>query len=373
MNRICIKHKVFFFTLSMFLVASCGPKSKTEQVASTSEAKDSLPTTVEKPKVGNSLSIVQPEKKETIMVVTPKKPATPTKPKAEIKRKLPKTPVTVPTQPVAKEAPPVIKKAIETKPTVSTPEKPPPPKADSATAKKPELKSKGKPYYFKVVRKEDGKEISSSLQLQEAIGATQYQLVKSGEVVYLEAPKNRRGSYTIVAMLPGYRQSSLVFVYTNPPIQTGPNNEEIITLTLDKARAGDYIDFNNVRFFLNTSLMRPVSKNELDELANLLKENVNYKIRIYGYCNGTHDRESYTKGTSPEFFALDSKGNKKETISSKELSLARAETVKEYLTQQGIEGSRLRTKGEGGKVPLYPEGGTLGQYNDRVEVEFVKN
>jgi len=30
-------------------------------------------------------------------------------------------------------------------------------------------------------------------------------------------------------------------------------------------------------------------------------------------------------------------------------------------------------KGEGGKVPLYPEGGTLGQYNDRIEVEFVKN
>jgi outer membrane protein OmpA-like peptidoglycan-associated protein len=78
-------------------------------------------------------------------------------------------------------------------------------------------------------------------------------------------------------------------------------------------------------------------------------------------------------GTSTEFFALDPKGNKKETITSKELSVARAESVKAYLIQQGIDASRISTKGEGGRVPLYPESGTLGQYNDRVEVEFVKN
>jgi outer membrane protein OmpA-like peptidoglycan-associated protein len=176
-----------------------------------------------------------------------------------------------------------------------------------------------------------------------------------------------------VALLPGYRQSSLVFGYFNPPIATGAKNEEIITLTLDKARAGDYIDFNNVHFFKNTSIMRPVSQAELDELVNLLKENLKYKIKIYGYCNGTQDRESYTMGTSTNFFAMDPKANKKETISSKELSVARAENVKAYLVKQGVDPSRINTKGEGGKVPLYLESGTLSQYNDRIEIEFVKN
>ncbi len=121
----------------------------------------------------------------------------------------------------------------------------------------------------------------------------------------------KRRAYTIAALLPGYRQSSLVFGYFNPPIATGPKNEEIVTLTLDRARAGDYIDFNNVHFVKNASILRPVSQAELDELVNLLKENPKYKIKIYGFCNGTQDRESYTMGTSTNFFAMDPKPIKK--------------------------------------------------------------
>jgi len=47
--------------------------------------------------------------------------------------------------------------------------------------------------------------------------------------------------------------------------------------------------------------------------------------------------------------------------------------VKAYLVQQGVEANRISTKGEGGAVPLYAEDGTLGERNDRVEVEFVKH
>jgi outer membrane protein OmpA-like peptidoglycan-associated protein len=250
------------------------------------------------------------------------------------------------------------------------------PKIDSTLLKKPvpEVKKpKGKPFYFKTVSKADGKELFGNLQLQEAVGASQYQAIKSGEIVYLEAPKNKKGSYNIMAQLPGYKQSSIIFAYADPSVEKGTQNEEIITLTLDKARKGDYIDFNNVHFVKNASVMEPEAQNELDGLITLLKENTKYKIKIHGHCNGKQDRESYTMGTSTNFFAMDPTGNKKETITSKELSLARAETVKAYLVQQGIEADRISTKGEGGKVPLYPEGGTQGPYNDRVEVEFVKN
>jgi outer membrane protein OmpA-like peptidoglycan-associated protein len=119
--------------------------------------------------------------------------------------------------------------------------------------------------------------------------------------------------------------------------------------------------------------MQPESQNELDALASVLKENPKYKIKIFGFVNKKQSRETLTMGTSTQFFALDSKTNKRATISAKELSLARAETIKAYLVQQGIEANRLSTKGEGGAVPLYPEDGTLGERNDRVEVEFVKH
>jgi len=372
--------KTLFLFLIFLWTTSCGPKSRTEQpVTKVDNTKDSL-AKISKPKVEDPITVIQPEKKDNKLSVPQKRPIKKIAIAPEVKKEQPKETVVEPVRQVVKEPvtetpPPKLKEEpVETPPVkVKEPEKVQPAKVDSSLASKPKAKPKGKPFYFKVVRKEDGKEISGSLQLQEAIGASQYQLVKSGEIVYLEQPRNKRGAYNIVALLPGYRQSSLIFGYNNPPIETGPNNEEIITLTLDKAKAGDFIDFNNVHFLKNTSIMRPVSKNELDELAVLLKENSKYKIKIYGYCNGTQARESYTMGTSTDFFALDPKGNKKETISSKELSLARAETVKAYLVQQGIDAKRIGTKGEGGKVPLYLEGGTLGQYNDRVEVEFVKN
>ena len=237
-----------------------------------------------------------------------------------------------------------------------------------AVVKKP----KGKPFYFKVVSKDDGKELFGNIQLAEAVGATQYRLIKSGEITYLEAPANKNSAYGIVTQIPGYKESLLSFNYADPQGEKGSQNEEIITLTLEKASKGDYIDFNNVHFFKNTSIMQPQSQNELDALVRIMKDNPKYKIKIYGYVNGKKSRETATMGTSTKFFAFD-KGNKKGTLSAKELSLACAETVKAYLVQEGIEANRMSTKGEGGAVPIYPETGNLSHLNDRVEVEFVKN
>jgi outer membrane protein OmpA-like peptidoglycan-associated protein len=271
---------------------------------------------------------------------------------------------------------PVKEPVIETPPVKDTVQVAPP-KIDSTLIKKPEpevKKTKGKPFYFKTVSKADGKELFGNLQIQEAANSSQYQLIKTGEVVYLEAPKNKKGSYNIIPQVLGYEQPTHVFNYTDQVgAEKGPEGETIITLTLGNSKRGEYADFNNVHFFKNTSILQPESQDELDGLVNLMKENLRYKIKIHGHCNGTQVRESYTMGTSSKFFVMDPAGNKKETISSKDLSYARAETVRAYLVQQGIDGERITTKGEGGKAPLYPEGGTLGQYNDRVEVEFVKN
>jgi outer membrane protein OmpA-like peptidoglycan-associated protein len=372
--------KSLFFCLGV-LVASCNPKAKTEEVSSPpmDSAKHPVEQVIE-PTKKDSVAIAEPEKKAT-PAVTPQKQVQQTI-KVEIKKSQKKTetekkPLTEPTpaKETIAETPPTKEIVVETPP-VKELVKTETPKADTTTAIKQNTdvsKTKGKPYYFKVLRKEDGKEIFGDLQLQEAIGAKQYQLVKSGEIIYLEAPKNKRGSYNLVALLPGYKEASLIFLYNNPPIETGPKNEEIITLVLDKAKSGDYVDFNNVHFFKNASILRPASKNELDQLVFLLKDNPRYKIRIHGHCNGTQDRESYLMGTSTDFFAMNPKGNKKITISAKDLSQARAETVRDYLVQQGIDPERIAVKAEGGKMPMYPESGTLGQYNDRVEVEFTKH
>ncbi|MBS1681272.1 MAG: OmpA family protein [Bacteroidetes bacterium] len=356
-------------TALIFIAVSCSQKKSTDEKPIASVKTDSLatvPKKVEKPQV----TAEKTEKK--LPNPPPPQKTVKAKPAREIKKQVTKNEEAKPIVVVEPVEKPEKKEVVNTPAKDTTTKKVViAPKKDSV-AKKPIVAKTGKPYYFKVVRKEDGKEVVGNLQLMELEGATQYQLIKSGEIIYLEKPKNKRGAYHLAALIPGYKQSEIVFVYDNPPIETGPNNEDIVTIALDKARSGDYIDFTNVHFFQNSSVMRPVSQTELDVLANLMMEDAKYKIKIYGYCNGKQDRDSYLMGTSTNFFTLDARANKKEKISSKELSLARAENVKAYLVSKGISAMRISTKGEGGAVPIYSETGNQSHYNDRVEVEFVK-
>lgn len=278
---------------------------------------------------------------------------------------------------------------VETKPEVIKDEKPePPPIKDSVATTTPVKKDsvavveepkpvevkkpEGKPFYFKLTD-ESGKEVFGDVEVSESTKALQFQSFQSGKIVQLVAPVNKQKKYTIQTSVAGYKETTTSFPFENANSQKGPQGEQVITIILPKAKKGDYIDFKSVAFFKNTSVLQPESQNELDGVVNLMKESPKYKIRIHGHCNGNQDRESYLMGTSTNFFAMDPTANQKITITSKELSLARAETVKAYLVQQGINASRISTKGEGGRIPIYPEGGTLGEYNDRVEIEFVKN
>lgn len=258
------------------------------------------------------------------------------------------------------------------------------PAIDSSTLVKPiekpiepviEKKPAGKPFYFKLRNVADNSEVKSGeVHVQEAVRATQYQAFKPGEVVYLEAPKNKRGSYTVVTRVPGYSPLSTVFNYQNPAGEKGASDEVIIELPVTKAKKGDYVDFNNVKFFKNSSILQAGSQNELDGLVDLMRENLKYKVKIHGHVNGTQSRECFVRGANSGFFATNPSADKTEkNMSPKDLSTLRAETVKDYLLSQGIDASRISTKGEGGKIPLYPEGGSLGPLNDRIEIEFTKN
>ncbi|MBI3221213.1 MAG: OmpA family protein [Bacteroidetes bacterium] len=236
-------------------------------------------------------------------------------------------------------------------------------------------KPAGKAFYFKLISEKDGSEIKSGeVHIMESSTATQYQSFKPGEVVYLAAPKNKNGTYTIATQVPGYAQATVNLDYQNPAETKGASEEAIIEIAVPKAKKGDYIDFANVKFFKNSSILQPVSQGELDGVVDLLKENLNYKIKIHGHVNGTQDRESFTRGPNSSFFATSPSADvAHKKMSAKDLSEARAECVRDYLVSQGIDKERISVKGEGGRIPLYPTGGTLGLLNDRVEIEFVKH
>jgi outer membrane protein OmpA-like peptidoglycan-associated protein len=92
----------------------------------------------------------------------------------------------------------------------------------------------------------------------------------------------------------------------------------------------------------------------LEELIAFMKANPTVKIRIIGHANGP---DTEKRGSS--FY--------------KKASEKRAEAVRDYLIQHGIEPERLVTKGAGNTEMIYPNPETdwQTQANRRIEVEII--
>ncbi len=281
-------------------------------------------------------------------------------------------------EPAAVPVPAVVPLVVieEKAPVIDSVVVPPPAPAPIVVAPvKPKRVVKGKLFTFRFLNAENGNEIRGEVHFAESKKATQYQAFKADSLIDLVAPRNAAGVYYVSTVAPGYKPMETPFNYKDPATVssgTGPEGELIIPLSLERAKRGDYIEFNNVSFYRNSVVMHPESQLELDGLADLMKEHQGYKVRIHGHCNGNDDRDIITLGTTAKFFESDVTDVKKRA-SAKELSELRAEAVRRYLVTQGVLVERILTKGEAGKMMVYPQNSVYANYNDRVEVEVVKH
>jgi len=248
------------------------------------------------------------------------------------------------------------------------------PKVDS-TETKMEPKPIGKPFFFKLVSSDTGEPLVGEIHVFEPNSAAQsFQAFPSNQVVYLPAPRDASQVYAISTLSAGYQEMQRSINYSDPAsssAEVGGSSEFIIALPLVHVKMGDYIEFSNVRFFQNSVMLHPESKEELDGLAELLKQNPRYKINVHAHCNGTQERNIIVRGNAQEYFGS-STGNQRRTVSAKELTELRAELVKDYLITQGVDGKRVSAKGEGGAALIYPVNSTLANRNDRVEIEVKR-
>lgn len=232
-------------------------------------------------------------------------------------------------------------------------------------------KPASKPFLFKVEGK-NGKQLKGTVRLQESDRATQFVPFQSNEIGYVIAPKNRNGRWFVVCDVVGYRTFRMQFNYNDAAnlMDAGPEGEFIFPVPLAPVKRGDYIELDRVKFYTNSNILTPESRAELDELVAMMADNPSYKIKIHGHTNGDQSRDIVSLGDSNDLFATNT-SNKKYTGSAKELSTIRAETVKRYLQENGIDPSRVSVRGEGGKQMIFE--GTMAEHNARVEVEVVKH
>lgn len=248
----------------------------------------------------------------------------------------------------------------------------PKPQVDSSQYVAPKEKVM-KPFLFKVTRKDDGTEVKSEVVVVDVDRAKKIGSFEGNKIVEIDKPQGKSGLITVTTHMPGYRRIQHTVNFVNPSGDSVKFQDSTIVLSFELTRLqkGD-MEVSEIYFFRDAAIMRPESRYEVTSLAEMMKENPRYKIRIHGHTNGNdRGRIIYMKDNPDEWFAL--KNTKEGSGSAKKLSEERAEVVRKYLASQGIDPKRMEVKAWGGKKPLYDKLSPQAQSNVRVEIEILQN
>lgn len=229
--------------------------------------------------------------------------------------------------------------------------------------------------YFELINTTNQQPVQGEVQVIDTERSKLLDVVESGKYVKLNDPDNRTGQLTVIVDVFGFRKQQKEFNYYEPlkgatdadisKAEGGP----VIKFDLVRYRKGDIITMYNVFYFKDAAVMQPESKYEVNSLLAMLKENKGMTVKIHGHVNGKHPGKIISVDENNYFSLTDN--NKTEIGSAKELSKQRAETIRDYLVEQGIDESRMEIKAWGGKRMLHDKHSTQAKQNVRVEIEIL--
>lgn len=245
----------------------------------------------------------------------------------------------------------------------------------NASALPPSKKAKGK--YFKfVLTGPDGQPFTGKIHnvdLKLGRDIASYNSYDYNDIV--RPSSQRQEPMTFICGIFGYKEMMQLIDYRNPSLTAGVTQDEyeawVVPFKLERLNKGDVSVMYNVSFYKDAVIMLPRAKEELDELVSLMKSNPAYEIRIHGHANGNQKRKIIGLGEVRNYF--DVKGSKEKNGTSKELSKDRAEAVKDYLAEHGIERDRMDIMAWGGTNMLVKETSSSARLNDRIEIEILKD
>lgn len=164
----------------------------------------------------------------------------------------------------------------------------------------------------------------------------------------------RGHSYVITGDKAGY-SSTRATINTMDVKRTDPDDTVTVTIYMDSLNRGFRV--SNILYDYDHADLRPESVASLDSLVNFMKDNPSLSVEIYAHTDG--------------------KGDAKYNM---DLSRRRAESVHAYLTRNGIDASRLVSKGFGKEMPAKPNTTPDGadnpegrQLNRRTELRIVQD
>lgn len=216
---------------------------------------------------------------------------------------------------------------------------------------------------------------------------------ESGRVILFDMPTNDSirqkfttvqagGSYRVTITASGYHKN--VFdVDINPNLAkdscknlVANDSTLAFNVYLERPKPGEHLNFFHIYFWNNSYVLLPKPRDDLENVLAMMKENEDMHIKIHGHTassrRGPLIPPAKAQGGDWKVFTLASRRNKKiEKGSAMKLSELRAQTVKRYLVQNGIEPERIQTEGHGGKDLLYDKDSMQAHKNKRVEIEIL--
>jgi flagellar motor protein MotB len=267
----------------------------------------------------------------------------------------------------AEDINPVTEKVIDTVSVTKPEELPQPEKAPAITAE-------GKKFFFRLINSANNEPVAGNVDAIDVDRARKIMSLKGNENVYLESPKSTSGNVSLVSNVFGFRKQQININYNEPTGENiAMNNDEAIEVLFPLVRIhkGEIVVMYNDFFYRDAAIMMPESRFEVSALLDMMKENPTCKIAIHGHTNGSGSGKILSMGESRNFFSLN--GAKEGTGSAKALSEARANIIRDYLIDNGVEPERMKIEAWGGKRPLYDKESVRAQENVRVEIEILED
>lgn len=161
----------------------------------------------------------------------------------------------------------------------------------------------------------------------------------------IDLPKALNGTYSKIVFTPDYSYHNKLDVLhiANLRVAVGAPDTRNKLIT-----EGKFVT-HGILFDVNSATIKATSYGALKDIATVLKENADVKVKIIGHTDADGDDKA-----------------------NMELSKKRAEAVKTMLTKEfGIEGNRMETDGKGESQPVDKNTTSEGKANNR-RVEFIK-
>lgn len=195
---------------------------------------------------------------------------------------------------------------------------------------------------------------------------------KTGEQMAVRGTK-REQVVTFVCDVLGYAMETRMFnldhLSRSKNIRLNREGVWEVHFKLKPMAVNDISFMHKTTFYENSAVLNPSSKDEMNELLALLKSREGYRIVIHSHCNPGGKREMILPGKTKNYFDL--QGTVKKSGSDKKLTAARAEVVRDFLLDNGIDKDRLRAVGWGSDDLLTPATAKDAGMNERIEIELV--